>query len=224
MPKYRKKASAKRSRRKGKTYESDIKDIITGLTFDYGGTQLRSDKLVETTARDFSDWIESETGQRPSAPFNENTPLGIELETAKDTLLLTVSLGADGNQTWTQRSVFTINTASSTQDRIYLQSYASVARMGDYQENGTYWTFPENVSIQKPSRLNNWFKAASSIPSSSYSETGYGKTILGEYLIEGGSIFSSYPNEDAKSIVAGFGGGKFFGEGWWRDPFAPNLI
>jgi len=181
------------------------KDPVTGLTLEADSVTIISDKKYQQT---FADALK--TG---AFGLESIYPIQYEVEISPSLIAFTIvqSPGDPGVYRGVMKGDFQIRNNKVVNARI--EEFAQRGRFSDGQggfyENGS--TYAVNQSASKT--FSTPFKA---------SEWGL---VLSNGLVERGWFSDSGSQGGVgKQAVTSFGNGQLLQDGWWQDPFTPNLI
>ena len=179
---------------------------MTGLYFD-GFGPINSDTTYNQDSSTIKKLLETAGGSLPLDP-SKNWSLEVEFGNPKyivGTFLRQEPLGiVVTRQVLMGDFKFSGNKITSA----YLDRIASVQYNGTVQQELGDIEILGGAKVGKPSSVTSWVKILNS----------QNPTLASQFDL--GPGFS----EGDRNSLASFGEGRFFQEGWWNDPFTPNLI
>ena len=191
---------------KGSGNGGNGKDTVTGLYFD-GFGPINSDTTYNQDSSTIKKLLETAGGSLPLDP-SKNWSLEVEFGNPKyivGTFLRQEPLGiVVTRQVLMGDFKFSGNKITSA----YLDRIASVQYNGTVQQEFGDIEILGGAKVGQPSSVTSWVKILNS----------QNPTLASQFDL--GPGFS----EGDRNSLASFGEGRFFQEGWWNDPFTPNLI
>jgi hypothetical protein len=185
----------------GRKTNSISTDPVTGLAIDVDGTTILSDKVYLQTYED----------ALKSGAFGLKDIYPIEYEVELSPSLIAFTVRQSPSDPGTYRGVFKgdFKTKGNKVVSARIDEFAQRGRFSDgeggFYENGSIYSVGKE--LKNPFSAKQWMTALSN----SMTERGW----FSDENSQGGL---------GKQAVTGFGGGQVLQDGWWQDPFTPNLI